>query len=79
MEKITKGSLEVRNSNIEPNDIELSAFEPIEMVNSQQQLITWCDAKLIYLKKESDELKAAYEHAVEHKYKSSVLKGLSKR
>lgn len=74
MEKMIQGSLEVKNSNIEPYDIELSALEPIEMVNSQQQLIVWCDSKLIYLKRESADLKAAYEHAIEHKYKSSTLK-----
>lgn len=56
-----------------PNDIELTALVPIEMVNAQQQLITWCDSKLMYLKNESNDLLGAYEHAKKAKWKSGTL------
>lgn len=78
MEEVN-GTIEIKNSNIDTRDIELSAFEPIEMINSQQQLILWCDSKLIYLKRESHDLNEAYEHAKKNKYKTSLLKSQYER
>lgn len=54
-------------------DIELTATLPIEMVNSQQQLITWCDMKLHVLKFENNELEEATAHAKKMKWKFSTL------
>lgn len=55
------------------NDIELTATLPIEMINSQQQLITWCDGKINLVKQESSELLSAFEHAKKMKWKFSIL------
>lgn len=56
------------------SDVELTATIPIEMINAQQQLITWCDSKLKGLKFESNELKDATEHAQKSKWKFSTLR-----
>lgn len=55
------------------NDIQLTASIPLEMINAQQQLITWCDSKLASLKFESKELFDATEHAKKMKWKSTTL------
>lgn len=55
------------------NNLELTATVPMEMVNAQQQLITWCDGKLKALRFESNELKGATEHAKQMKWKSATL------
>lgn len=54
-------------------DIELTATAPLEMVNAQQKLITWCDTKLSFLKAESSELLEATDHAKKMKWKSGTL------
>lgn len=54
-------------------DIELTARLPNEMIVAQQQLITWCDGKIQVVRAESVELKAAYEHAKEMKWKHTAL------
>lgn len=61
------------------NDIQLTATIPMEMVNAQQQLVTWCDAKLMSLRVESKELNEATEHAKAMKWKSATLEGQYKR
>jgi hypothetical protein len=55
------------------SDIELTAMQPVEMINAQQQLITWCDLKLSSLRHESDELKLSYEHARKMHWKHTTL------
>lgn len=69
--------MEIQSQVIHPsslvNDIELTATIPLEMINSQQQLITWCDVKLKALGFEWDELREATEHAKKMKWKSSAL------
>lgn len=54
-------------------DIQLTATIPMEMVNAQQQIITWCDLKLASLRFESAELLAATEHAKKSKWKFTTL------
>lgn len=61
------------------NDLELTAMEPLEMVNAQQQLITWCDGKLVALRHESNDLLEAFEHAKKMKWKFSTLETQYKR
>lgn len=55
------------------NDLQLTATLPHEMVNAQQQLITWVDSKLILLRVETKELELATAHAKKMKWKYSVL------
>lgn len=55
-------------------DIELTASIPQEMVLAQQQLIDWCDNKILSVSAESVELKESHEHAKANNWKSSVLK-----
>lgn len=57
----------------ELHDLELTATIPIEMVNAQQQIITWVDGKLRVLMHENNELKEAVEHAKKMKWKTQVL------
>lgn len=54
-------------------DTELTAMIPQEMVNAQQQLITWCDSKLYVLKLELKDLSEATDHAKKMKWKFSTL------
>jgi hypothetical protein len=54
-------------------DIELTATLPNEMIVAQQQLITWCDGKIQVIRVESAELKEAFEHAKEMKWKYTAL------
>lgn len=60
-------------------DIEVTAIQPGEMLPAQEQLIDWCKRKCAALTAEKKELDDAYEHAVAHKWKSSVLKSHSAR
>lgn len=55
------------------SDIELTATLPHEMIVAQQKLITWCDGKIQIIRTESVELKDAYEHAKEMKWKYTAL------
>lgn len=54
-------------------DLELTAVVPSEMVASQQQLIAWCDKKIVVVRAESMELGEAVEHAKKNKWKSGTL------
>jgi hypothetical protein len=54
-------------------DIELTALHPIEMVNAQQELITWCDGKITWLKKEAEPLYEAAEYARKMQWKHLPL------
>ncbi len=56
-------TIETRTEVVAPDKMELTALEPLEMVNAQQQLITWCDGKIVFLKKEIQELSEAIEMA----------------
>lgn len=56
-------------------DIELTATLPHEMIVAQQKLITWCDGKIQIIRAESVELKEAYEHAKQQKWKYTTLQG----
>lgn len=71
----TANQLEIINPASVLNDLELTATLPHEMVNAQQQLITWCDSKIILLKKESQELLEATEHAKKNKWKFTTIQG----
>ena len=57
----------------EIKDLELTATIPSEMVASQQQLISWCDKKIVACRAESNELGEAVEHAKKNKWKSGTL------
>jgi hypothetical protein len=67
--------MEIKNQIIpaEVRDIELTATLPNEMIVAQQQLITWCDGKIQVIRTESLELKEAFEHAKEMKWKYTAL------
>jgi hypothetical protein len=67
--------MEMQNQIIpaELRDIELTATLPNEMIVAQQQLITWCDGKIQVIRTESVELKEAFEHAKEMKWKYTAL------
>lgn len=54
-------------------DLELTATQPIEMLNAQQHLIVWCDLKIASLVSQAAELHEATEHAKLMKWKSSTL------
>lgn len=55
-------------------DIEVIAETPLEMRESNQQLIAWCEQKIKSLRVDHIELEASYKAAVTHKWKSSTLK-----
>lgn len=54
-------------------DLELTATVPSEMVASQQQLISWCEKKIISATIEAQELGESVEHAKKNKWKSGTL------
>lgn len=54
-------------------DIQLTATVPQEMVQAQQQLITWTDNKIASILTDAAELEAAYLHAKKSKWKTTVL------
>jgi hypothetical protein len=55
-------------------ELALSAQTPTEMFDSQRALICWCEGKMTSLRADHKELRAAYKHAVAHKWKSATLK-----
>ncbi|HXP49400.1 MAG TPA: hypothetical protein VN922_05575, partial [Bacteroidia bacterium] len=57
----------------EIKDLELTATVPAEMVASQQQLIAWCEKKIVVCSEEVKELGEAAEHAKKNKWKSGPL------
>lgn len=57
-------------------DIALTATLPSEMVESQQQLISWCDKKVAVCQDECRELYDAYDRAKKMKWKDAPLKNL---
>ena len=69
--------MNIQNDNLQitpvVSDLELTATLPHEMVVAQQQLITWCDGKIMVIKAESKELGEATEHAKKMKWKSTTL------
>lgn len=54
-------------------DLQLSATLPQDMLNAQQQLISWCDNKIAILKSDAKDLKQAFEHAKKMKWKHTTL------
>lgn len=54
-------------------DIELTATVPQEMIGAQQQIILWCEKKIVEGRSESQELFAAVEHAKKNKWKYTTL------
>lgn len=54
-------------------NIQLTATIPSEMVAAQQQLITWCESKILSINAEAKELYDAVEHAKRSKWKHSTL------
>lgn len=59
---------------VEDGNIEVSATTPREMVESHQAMIGWCERKICVIQTEAKELRDAYEHAREKKWKSDTLK-----
>lgn len=55
------------------DDLQVSAFTPDEMLHANAALIQWCDHKIGSLKAEHEELREAYDHAKEKKWKTSTL------
>lgn len=58
----------------EGGNLELSAQNPIEMVECHNGMIAWANRKLETVKSEAKELKEAYEYAVKQKWRTTVLK-----
>jgi hypothetical protein len=61
------------------DDIQLTATIPEEMANSQKELIIWCEAKIKSLKADEIEIKEAFEHAKEMKWKYRTLENQYKK
>lgn len=57
-----------------PEDIEVTAENATEMQQCQDAIIQWTQMKVSKAQAEANELKAAYEHAVQRKWKSDTLK-----
>lgn len=57
----------------EVQDIALTALHPIQMQQSQQDLIAWCSKKVIDTQMEAEEMQQAYEKAKRNKWKTDVL------
>ena len=67
---------------LEGDNFELSATNPVEMVQCHAAAIEWCKRKIMAVQNEAKELSDAYENAVAKKWKSEVLKrhaGLAKK
>lgn len=58
----------------EGSNLELAAQSPDEMRQCQEALILWTKRKIELVEAEYAELRGAYKHAVERKWKASVLK-----
>lgn len=56
------------------DNFELSATNPMEMVECHMAAIAWCKRKIELVQNEAKELKDAFEHAVKRKWKSETLK-----
>lgn len=54
-------------------DIAVTALHPIQMQESQEALIAWCNKKIIAVTDEADELRLAYEHAKKNKWQTATL------
>lgn len=54
-------------------DIQLTATLPHDMVVAQKQLIAWCEKKIEVVNSETEDLRAAAEHAKLMKWKSATL------
>lgn len=54
-------------------DVALTAILPHEMVDAQNQLISWCAKKIVLCSDECVELAAAHDRAVKMKWKSEPL------
>lgn len=55
-------------------NVEVSAFQPQEMLDANRALIAWCDRKITQIEQQAQELLEAFNHAVERKWKSTTLK-----
>lgn len=58
----------------EVKDIELTATLPAEMVESQKELVDWCEQKLVVVQGHAAELMESYEYAKKNKWKKDTLK-----
>jgi hypothetical protein len=56
-----------------PKDLELTATLPAEMISAQHNLIQWCEQKIQFIQKETEELKQATAHAKKMKWKYTTL------
>lgn len=56
-----------------PSDLELTATQSDDMAHCQSVMIEWAAQKIFACEADELELKTAYEHAVNHKWKSCVL------
>jgi hypothetical protein len=55
-------------------EMQVSAFTPDEMLHANAALIQWCSGKIAAVTAEASELRQAYEHAKERKWKSETLR-----
>lgn len=58
----------------EDGNVSVTALQPDDMQASQQALIAWAQQKVVTMRAEAVELRAAYEHARDRKWKSDTLK-----
>lgn len=72
MKTIQKTSLPA----VHVDDIELTAMLPVEMVESQKQLIAWCEKKINVIRIESQEMLEACQHARKMKWKHKPFERL---
>lgn len=59
---------------VKGDNVEVTAALPSEMVQCQDALIQWCQQKVRGIREETNELTAAVQSAVQHKWGASVLK-----
>lgn len=59
---------------VETKELNLSADTMSDMEHCQKSLKTWCAQKIATLQAEHAELSEAHDHALNHKWKTSVLK-----
>jgi hypothetical protein len=58
----------------EGGNLELSAQNPVEMVECHNGMIEWANRKLEVVRSEARELKEAYEYAMKQKWRTATLK-----
>jgi len=65
---------ESSNSLVPVKDVSVAATGPAEMQQSQSALVLWARHKLDELHADRNELQAAYDNAIKHKWAASAIK-----